>query len=254
MRNRPPSPKAKTRSMSALGRITGILRQAALIVAVAATPLVAFPAPAAAASNTAGCTYISGTNGTELYFTVGHCDNAFEGTIYLVYPDGSTTTFVPYGEFWQWMTGDSYLRTTSVKITQTGTYTLKLDGVGADAALQRVEVHWSKSWSLTAPRGSTPAPQPDKPSKPDITQPSPSSAAIAWTGGEGTYRVVAWKLKKSGKKKPGTRTTCVATLEALGSTTCTLEGLIPGRWKIRIIRTVDGATAVRTAIYRVTAP
>jgi hypothetical protein len=166
MTNRPPSPKAKTRSMSALGHITHLLRRAALIAAVVATPLVAFPAPAAAASNTAGCTYISGTNGTELYFTVGHCDNAFEGTIYLVYPDGSTTTFVPYGEFWQWMTGDSYLRTTSVKITQTGTYTLKLDGAGADAALQRVEVHWSKSWNLTAPRGSTPAPSTPAPSTP----------------------------------------------------------------------------------------
>ena len=175
MTNRPPSPKAKTRSMSALGRITRILRRGALIAAVVATPLVAFPAPAAAASNTAGCTYISGTNGTELYFTVGHCDNAFEGTIYLVYPDGSTTTFVPYGEFWQWMTGDSYLRTTSVKITQTGTYTLKLDGVGADAALQRVEVHWSKSWSLTSPRSSTPAPSTPAPSTPAPSTPKPDA-------------------------------------------------------------------------------
>jgi hypothetical protein len=166
MTNRPPSPKAKTRSTSALGRITRLLRRTALIAAVAVAPLIAFPTPVAAANNTAGCTYISGTNGTELYFTVGNCDNAFEGTIYLVYPDGSTTTFVEYGEFWQFYTGSPYLMTTSVKITQTGTYTLKLDGMGVDAALQPVEVHWSKSWNLTAPRGSTPAPSTPAPSTP----------------------------------------------------------------------------------------
>jgi hypothetical protein len=162
--------------MSALGRITRLLRRAALIAAVAIAPLVALPAPVAAASNTAGCTYISGTNGAELYFTVGHCSNAGEGTIYLVYPDGSTTTFVEYGEFWQFYTGSPYLMTTSVKITQTGTYTLKLDGMGVDAALQPVEVHWSKSWNLTAPRGSTPAPSTPAPSTPQpVATPKPDA-------------------------------------------------------------------------------
>jgi hypothetical protein len=176
MTNRPPSPKAKTRSTSALGRITRLLRRTALIAAVAVAPLIALPTPVAAANNTAGCTYISGTNGTELYFTVGNCDNAFEGTIYLVYPDGSTTTFVEYGEFWQFYTGSPYLMTTSVKITQTGTYTLKLDGMGVDAALQPVEVHWSKSWNLTAPRGSTPAPSTPAPSTPQpVATPKPDA-------------------------------------------------------------------------------
>ena len=182
MTNRPPSPKAKTRSTSALGRITRLLRRTALIAAVAVAPLIALPAPVAAASNTAGCTYISGTNGAELYFTVGNCDNAFEGTIYLVYPDGSTTTFVEYGEFWQFYTGSPYLMTTSVKITQTGTYTLKLDGMGADAALQPVEVHWSKSWNLTAPRGSTPAPSTPAPSTPQpVATPKPAVTPEATT-------------------------------------------------------------------------
>jgi hypothetical protein len=175
MTNRPPSPKAKTRSTSALGRITRLLRRTALIAAVAVAPLIALPTPVAAANNTAGCTYISGTNGTELYFTVGNCDNAFEGTIYLVYPDGSTTTFVEYGEFWQFYTGSPYLMTTSVKITQTGTYTLKLDGMGVDAALQPVEVHWSKSWNLTAPRSSTPAPSTPAPSTPAPSTPQPDA-------------------------------------------------------------------------------
>ena len=256
MTNRPPSPKAKMRSLSALGRITHLLRRGALITALAVAPLIALPAPVAAGTdvNTAQCINAHISDGQRLALGLGHCSNAFEGTIYLVYPDGTKTVYAPWGEFWQFSTGDSFMRNTVIPITQSGTYTLSLDGTGFDGALRPTNVRYRYTWNLTAPRGSTPAPQPDKPSKPDITQPSPSSAAIAWTGGEGTYRVVAWKLKKSGKKKPGTRTTCAATLEALGSTTCTLEGLIPWRWKIRIIRTVDGATAVRTAIYRVTAP
>ena len=225
-------------------------------------PLAVLPAPVAAAralpteENSAYCLQISGWNATELAVTL-NCTNAYEGEIYVIYPNGDRRTLVAYREFWEVYTGSPVLRadegdrTGAIALTQSGRYTLVLEGKGFDAALNLIDVAFRKSWELSQ---GVESPEPDKPSKPEITQPSPSSAAIAWTGGEGTYRVVAWKLKKSGKKKLGTRTTCTATLEALGSTTCTLEGLSPGRWKIRIIRTVDGATAVRTAIYRVTAP
>jgi hypothetical protein len=221
-------------------------------------PLAVLPAPVAAAralpteENSAQCSQISGWNATELAVTLG-CNNAFEGEIYIIYPDGSRRTLVAYREFWEFSTGDPVLRadsgdrTGSIALTQSGRYTLVLEGKGLDGSLNIINVSFRKSWELS--QGVEPQ-QPEKPSKPEITQPSPSSAAISWTGGEGSYRVVAWKLTKSGKKKPGTRTTCTATLEALGPTTCTLEGLSPGRWKIRIIRTVDGATAVRTTVYK----
>jgi hypothetical protein len=227
------------------------------LIALLLVAQVATPGPVAARAlpteeNSAYCLQMSGWNATELAVTL-NCTNAGEGEIYVIYPNGDRRTLVASRVFWEVGTGSPVLYgdTGRIPLTQSGRYTLVLEGKGVDGSLNVIDVFFRKSWELSQ---GVESPEPDKPSKPEITQPSPSSAAIAWTGGEGTYRVVAWKLKKSGKKKPGTRTTCTATLEALGSTTCTLEGLIPGRWKIRIIRTVDGATAVRTAIYRVTAP
>ena len=177
MTNRPPSPKAKTRSVSALGRITHLLRQAALIAAVATVPLIALPAPVAAGTdvNTAQCINAHISDGQRLALGLGHCSNAFEGTIYLVYPDGTKTVYAPWGEFWQFSTGDSFMRNTVIPITQSGTYTLSLDGTGFDGALQPTNVRYRYTWNLTAPRGSTPTPSTPAPSTPAPSTPAPST-------------------------------------------------------------------------------
>jgi hypothetical protein len=172
MTNRPPSPKAKTRSTSALGRITRILRHS-VAIALLALPLVGAGPVAARAlpteENSAYCLQMSGWNATELAVTL-NCTNAGEGEIYVIYPNGDRRTLVASRVFWEVGTGDPVLYgdTGRIPLTQSGRYTLVLEGKGVDGSLNVIDVFFRKSWELTG-REAAPTPTPEATPRPEPT-------------------------------------------------------------------------------------
>jgi hypothetical protein len=144
------------------------------LIALLLVAQVATPSPVAARAlpteeNSAYCLQMSGWNATELAVTL-NCTNAGEGEIYVIYPNGDRRTLVASRVFWEVGTGDPVLYgdTGRIPLTQSGRYTLVLEGKGVDGSLNVIDVFFRKSWELTG-REAAPTPTPEATPRPEPT-------------------------------------------------------------------------------------
>lgn len=207
--------------------------------------------------NTAEC--FSGMWWTPYKYSIefGPCYNLWEGSFWMVAPDGTTTEILPWQDFtdasngWKkWMPEPIIL-----PLTVTGDYTLRGEGIGCIAfdwingtftcingTVYYERKQFMESWVEGTPQNF------QKPSRPQVGKFTGNEVVVSWVGGPGEYRVVARKMK--GRAVTNYKTTCLITVEETGPGSCALQDVVPGRWRIRVTRSSDGQSASRTKIVK----
>ena len=219
-----------------------------------------FPKVASAGNtviNTAECSF--GTWFTPYQYSVEliNCYNLWEGTFWVVAPDGTTTEILPWQDFidafngWKkWMPEPTIL-----PVTASGDYSFRGEGIGCIAfdwvngvfTCINGTVYYQRNWYMESWVEGSPR-KLEKPTHPEISELTGSEVVVSWIGGPGDYRVVARKMK--GKAVTSYKTTCSITVDETGPGSCVLQDVIPGRWRIRVTRSSDGQSASRTKIVK----